>query len=218
MNPSEPDPAPPMLAPATFVVLGATLALMAMVPAALWFAETGLLPWSRELHWLEQRQRIEPPASRFEAGDFVSLQREGCFGACPVYEIRVFETGRVQFTGIAFVCAKGVHETQIDAALSRDLLGDLLGGGLLELTWEPGALIADAPSAYITWSRGQASHRIERHHGDPRAPRLLVSMERAIDEVAGSDRWLPKRIGGDLICEFPDGSRKRLYDLEFPKT
>jgi hypothetical protein len=43
-------------------------------------------------------------------------------------------------------------------------------------------------------------------------------MENAIDEVAGSARWLPRRAGHDLNCEFPDGSRQRPYDLEFPKA
>lgn len=42
-------------------------------------------------------------------------------------------------------------------------------------------------------------------------------MERAVDEVAGTARWLPRRIGQELFCDFPDGSRKRIYDVEFPK-
>jgi hypothetical protein len=47
---------------------------------------------------------------------------------------------------------------------------------------------------------------------------LLINMQSAIDDVAGSGRWLPQRIGRDLICELPDGSRKRVYDLEYPES
>ena len=54
MNPSEPDPAPQTLAQTTFVVLGATLALMAIVPVSMENAideVAGSAPLAAQARW-----------------------------------------------------------------------------------------------------------------------------------------------------------------------
>ncbi len=204
------------LVPRAFVVLGATLVLMAAVPAAFWFNEVGLLPWSAELRWENLRSQSTQPTAGSLSTDQVSLYRQGCFGPCPIYTVSVFASGRIEFEGSAFVCAKGLQSAQIERDVANKLLGDLESAGFFALTWTPGALIADAPSATTTLVRQGRTHRTERNHGDPHAPRILRRMEKVIDEIAGTARWLPIRIDGELICEFADGSRKRVYDLEYP--
>jgi hypothetical protein len=214
MEPEDIDPLPPL--PAGFMVLGATLTLLAAVPLAFWLADAELLPWASELRWNQLRQGVT--AAPMADDDQVILERAGCFGACPVYEVRIYATGLVQFTGVSFVCEKGAHTAQIDPVLARDLLSDLNGGGFRELAWNTGALLADAPSTFTTLVRGGHSLRLERLFADTNAPRLLVRMEETIDTVAGSARWRAKRIGRDWFCDRPDGSQVRLYDLEHPKT
>jgi hypothetical protein len=206
------------LVPGTFVALGATMVLMAAVPAAFWFGDVGLLPWSDELRWEELRSQSTQPAAGSLSSDHVSLDRRGCFGPCPTYSVSVFASGRIEFHGLSFVCAKGIQSAQIGGDVANELLGDLESAGFFALTWTPGALIADAPSATTTLVRDGRTHRTERNHGDPHAPRILRRMEQVIDEVAGTARWLPRRIGRDLVCEFADGSRKRVYDLEYPEN
>lgn len=214
MDTESPDSEPQTLPTSTFVLLGATLALMGAVPAAFWLADSGLLPWSSEWQWTQLRREVTPSPSEFAEEDFVSLERQGCFGFCPVYEVRVFASGYVRFTGISFVCAKGLQVAQIEPALAGDLLHDLAAAGFAELTWTQGSLIADASSASVTLSRGDSRHRLENSHGDPNAPRVLRRMERAIDEVAGTQRWLPRYVGHDKVCELPDGSRRPIQELE----
>jgi len=205
------------LFPRTFVVIGATLVLMAAVPAAFWFADVALLPWSDELRWEELRSRSTQSAAGSRPGDHVSLLRQGCFGLCPIYTVSVFASGQIEFNGLAFTCAKGKQSAQIERDVANELLGDLEDAGFFALAWARGALIADAPSATTTLVRNGRTHRTERNHGDPLAPRVLRRMEQVIDEVSGTARWLPRRIGRELVCEFADGSRKRVHDLEYPR-
>ncbi len=50
---------------------------------------------------------IVSPALSQSAADFVRLKRTSCYGPCPVFEVTVWSTGRVEFLGHRFVLAIG---------------------------------------------------------------------------------------------------------------
>jgi hypothetical protein len=68
----------------------------------------------------------------------------------------------------------------------------------------------DNPTALIELSTSAGHHIVEHYHGDDSAPRLLTWMEDRIDEVAGTDKWLGKRVGNERVCQLPDGTTRPL--------
>lgn len=141
------------------------------------------------------------------ATDRIQLQRKLCFGPCPVYKLVLFASGRVEFTGEMFVCAVGRHVAQVDERAATELIADFSASGYFDLAWRPGDYVSDAPTVITQLDIGARSRAIEHDHGDQGAPRVLDDMERSIDEVAGTARWLAKRDGYKPYCLTPDGRR-----------
>ena len=72
--------------------------------------------------------------------------------------------------------------------------------------------MSDSPTVHTRLTVGARSRGIEHYHGDLDAPRVLLDMERAIDEIAGTGQWLPKRDGYNRYCLTADGKRMPPFD------
>jgi hypothetical protein len=59
--------------------------------------------------------------------------------------------------------------------------------------------ITDMPSAILTVRNGSFVKSVYHYHGDFTAPEELVKMERAVDNVANSGRWIGKYTQGEEI-------------------
>jgi hypothetical protein len=202
--------APLRLAPSTFVILGATLACIGLVPAAFWLADESLLPWAEELRWDQLRSTENAP----EPGDgSVELWRTGCFDSCPSYSVKVDASGRVDFYGMAYTCESGARSAEISPAIARELISDIAEAGFFDLSWNQGNYIADASDSTIELRHGGQRRSLPNIGMDSNAPRLLRKISGAIDSVAGTQRWLPFRemeaggAGRERFCRLPDGSR-----------
>lgn len=60
-----------------------------------------------------------------ELDDFVSLDRTGCFGTCPIYQIKIFRSGKVQYIGKKFVENEGTFQAQLDKTSLDDLFSEI---------------------------------------------------------------------------------------------
>jgi hypothetical protein len=190
------------LTPAAFVVLAATLACVAALPAAFWLADESLLPWAEELHW--DQLRATEGGTRAPAPGWVELTRTGCFGSCPSYSVRVATTGRVEFEGFTFVCAEGVQSATIPAAQARELIADIADAGFFDISWNQGNFIADASDSTLVLQYGGRRRSLPDIDADSNSPQLLRKIAREIDDVSGTRRWLPRRAGNRRVCA--DGS------------
>jgi hypothetical protein len=188
-----------------WLVLTLTLLCMAAVPAFWFLADSGVLAWNDgELRW--SRLRAEPATDkRLAANDFVELERHGCFGECPGYRVTLYASGRVEYSGERFVCENGLHTSIIDARAAAKLIADVRDAGFFELHWSPTDDVSDNPEVFTRLAVGGAVRLIRNYHGDLSAPRLLRKFEDAIDEVAGTDQWVPARSIRGRVC--PDGRR-----------
>jgi hypothetical protein len=201
----ESEPAPLCLTPGVFVVLAAVLACMAAVPAAFWLADESLLPWAEELRW--DKLRAADDRGRAPAPGSVELTRSGCFGSCPIYSVRLSTTGRVEFEGVAFVCAEGVQSATIPAAQARELIADIADAGFFDIAWNQGGFIADASDSAVVLQYLGRRRSLPNIDADSNSPRLLRRIAREIDEVSGTRRWLPRLEHGRRICA--DGAAPR---------
>lgn len=148
-----------------------------------------------------------PTLVAFPDTAFVSLQRTACYGTCPMYTVRVYGSGRVEFAGERFTCGAGPASATVDRASAQRLLNGLAGAGFDRLPDFTRVDRTDAPTTNIEFSNGGRSHKVAHYLGMRDAPPLVDAIEHAIDRVSGDARWLPSHEDG--TCARADGTRYR---------
>jgi hypothetical protein len=132
------------------------------------------------------------------------MQREGCYGPCPVYSVRVQGDGSVAFTGESSVRVVGAATGQVPTADVERLVGAMLDSDYFSLESDGGCgpgdrvtFTTDASGATTSLTWGERTKTIRDYHGNSCAPRVLRSIEDLIDEIAGTALWVK--------CETADG-------------
>ena len=130
----------------------------------------------------------------------IKLERGMCYGTCPVYSVSLSGNGTVSWVGEMFVEVTGNQTGYVDPALVGDLYDLLTEGGILDFEDSYNHRnITDMPSAILTVRNGSFVKSVYHYHGDFTAPEELVKMERAVDNVANSGRWIGKYTQGEEI-------------------
>lgn len=147
----------------------------------------------------------------------ITLERSACFGSCPDYQVTIDGYGRVVFstrgeapTPVAeihrrFALSGGVlvpgrHEDQIDPAVVDDLVEQFRKAGFFGLKDEYFAQITDHPTYVITIDTGHGSKQIVDYSGRRVGmPAVVTELENAVDEAAGTARWIS---GGEGLVEW----------------
>lgn len=144
--------------------------------------------------------RAPQPSEAARPALAISLERMPCFGTCPVYTISASPTGQVTFEGRANVALLGTATGQIPPERLDSLLVELEKAGYFRFAAryaasEPvcGRYVTDLPAVISTVSLPGRTKRIEHDHGCGAAPGALAVLEKRIDEVLGSDRWVGNR-------------------------
>lgn len=127
----------------------------------------------------------------------VTLERTPCYGTCPVYRVTVAEDGAVVFEGVQHVDSVGRYTDRIDARLVVELARAAREHGYFDLDdkYAEGeanceAYATDAPTVITSITTGELFKRIEHDLGCAGAPRRLYDLERRIDEIVGTSRWI----------------------------
>jgi len=199
MDADDSDPPFHTLRPANFAVLVGMLTCIVAIPAAYWLADSGLLPWAVELGW-DQLRAEDQSAVPGHDQDSVELTRSGCFGRCPVYSVKLFASGHVEFEGEAYVCAHGRQVGSVDPRRARELIADIAAVGFFELRWKAGDPTADASRTTMTLRFHGRTRSLHDLFVEPNTPRLIGRIGSEIDAVAGTGQWLPIREGQSLAC------------------
>jgi len=149
--------------------------------------------WIDEIVHSEQWVGQAPPLPYFtSAGQpVITLNRDYCFGMCPVYSLVLHDTGTVVYRGFDHVNEIGIRVGSVDAPLVESLANEMQVFGYFD--WQDEYteyFITDQPTVItsLTWD-GQ-SKRILRYDGDPNAPVGLVRIEDRIDQIANSSQWV----------------------------
>jgi hypothetical protein len=144
-----------------------------------------------------------PPAPYGEPGAaasepwVVTLERTPCFGTCPVYQVAISRSGAVRFVGRRHVTREGEAIAEIPAVRVDSLLRALEAGGYFGFAdayvmGSPacGQYATDSPTVITTAITAGRTKTIRHDYGCNAAPRELGRLERLIDEVAGTSRWI----------------------------
>ncbi len=129
----------------------------------------------------------------------ITLERTACFGACPMYVLALYEDGTVVFNGLRFVREQGLRIANIGADQVRDLVGHArrISYTSMDDRYEGSATDpapTDLPSVITSVRLGDSPKSIHDYWG---APATLRELERHIDELAGSGKWIGTEGGGE---------------------
>lgn len=122
----------------------------------------------------------------------ITLERQPCFGFCPVYTLTIHGDGRVEFNGTDNVEISGEQTANIDPPDVQALADALIQGGYME--FEDSYMTQDVTDnpyviTSITFSDG-TTKRIEHYYGDQSAPEELTALEELIDDTANVAQWV----------------------------
>jgi hypothetical protein len=135
------------------------------------------------------------------------LERTGCFGTCPIYKLEISAGGKVVYEGKNFVKTKG----KVEGNITQEQLGQLIAefekanyfslrdryegaedGCPTSWTDNPSALTSiriEGRSKSISHDYGCREQDTGQAIGSP-FPRELTELEKKIDEIAGTKRWV----------------------------
>jgi hypothetical protein len=127
----------------------------------------------------------------------VRLERQPCFGTCPVYVLDVDSTGRVQFQGRAHVKVLGTASAVIERDAFRDMTEHLIQAGFPSFrasyvagAEECGPYATDLPVVVLSVVIDGMPKKVVHDYGCSGAPRVLRRLHQMIDSVANTSRWL----------------------------
>jgi hypothetical protein len=126
----------------------------------------------------------------------IRLQRTSCLGTCPVYTVTIDARGTVTYDGERHVRAVGRSTARITAASVAKLLATAermhffdLRDAYKQIDNPDGTVwvVSDLPTTIITITVNGRTKRVESYVG---APESVAALQREIDEVAGTKRWI----------------------------
>ena len=162
------------------------------------------------LEWLLAHEDVALPAVADD--DQVVLQRSGCTGDCPAYELRVLGSGRAVFVGQRYVCRVGTVAYAIRRPQAQRLIGALSAIGFAALPDAGGLIVPDLRGEVTVQLRARGGeHQVRRALAVVDAAPLYDVVERAIDRVGNDARWLPVADeAGHLACAGSPGRTQPL--------
>ena len=134
-----------------------------------------------------------------DRNDLITLERTVCFGSCPSYEVTIAPDGTVTFEGRRFVKTTGTVTAQIRAEKFQELVREFenikyfsLRDQYVNTSDGCAGFMTDMPSAKTSISLSGRTKSVSHYYGcrGPEILAALTALERKIDEVAGTGKWI----------------------------
>ena len=128
----------------------------------------------------------------------ITLERTGCYGFCPTYEVTIHADGLVVYKGFEHVGVLGERQGSAEPEGIAEFLSacEQLNFFELEAKYEykldedgKPYTITDQPSRIMTLTVAGQSKQVEQYFGGPEGLRALADQ---IDAVAGTAAWTKK--------------------------
>ena len=126
----------------------------------------------------------------------ITLERTSCYGECPVYKITIRGDGSVDYQGYKFVRVTGKQKAKVNASDVEILLHEFQDINFVGLDDDYSTIknsdgtvsvVTDLPTTIVSLAVGGRSKEVADYVG---APEKLKVLEKRIDELAGSKRWV----------------------------
>jgi hypothetical protein len=133
-----------------------------------------------------------PDAGSAEDNPLVArMSRTACFGTCPIYEVSVYADGTVEYEGHRFVKDEGKRTAKLTQSQLAQVRAAFEKAGFLKLEGDFACYeMTDMPSANVTYRDGDTERTIHHYHGCRSAPETMSVLEKRLDELLGTRRWV----------------------------
>ncbi len=117
----------------------------------------------------------------------ISMQRTGCFGKCPIYQVDIYKDGSIHYNAVKFLDTTGKFCGTLTKSQLATINRAIKQASLLSLKDQypdnkrpP----ADLPSCIINYQQGDKKKKIVDHGIE--SPEVLVALEKQIDNTVES--------------------------------
>jgi Domain of unknown function (DUF6438) len=125
----------------------------------------------------------------------ITLERTRCFGVCPVYQLTIHRSGKVEYEGKAHVWEEGRRTGRISGKDFEKLAKKIDEINFFNLKDRydgknpdgSGATVTDLPTTKTSVTRGNRTKTVENYF---RGPKGLKELEDLIDELTKSAEWI----------------------------
>jgi hypothetical protein len=128
---------------------------------------------------------------------FVAIAGGACSGTCPVYELYVFEDGRIIFVGKKYTGKSGKWTKQMDRAVYGELLAQVVRSGVLdpENNLKRGTCLKDRPMLLVMRSQpdGQSMITQSLNSGCEKHADFARDIEKAFIDWTEIQNWLASK-------------------------
>lgn len=119
----------------------------------------------------------------------ITLQRTGCFGSCPSYQVEIRGDGTARYQGQSYVLLDGEHRDRVAPAAVQCLLDFLNKAGFWGLEGEYSMPVTDIPTYRLTVTVGDVRKTVIDYAGEGAGmPHAVTQVEDAVDRLVGR-RW-----------------------------
>ncbi|MGD0787912.1 MAG: DUF6438 domain-containing protein [Terracidiphilus sp.] len=133
---------------------------------------------------------VTPPILRSDSKIAISLERTGCYGTCPSYEVSVGTDG-IEFNGRHFVVAEGRHRDRIDPERVRGLAKRFIDADFYSMDACYRAGVTDNPTYVLSATIDGRVKRVQDYVGSwVGMPAVIADLEDEVDGLAGTARWI----------------------------
>lgn len=128
----------------------------------------------------------------------IGLEHMACPGACPDYSILVYSDGKIMYEGRHYVAIKGKRQSHITKAQVKQLFDEFYRMGYFSLKdrYDP---IARNGAVTKTSIRADGKKKEVVNCHPSQAPESLYQLEKMIDEIAQSARWVSRKSGRPVL-------------------
>lgn len=128
----------------------------------------------------------------------IELHRIMCPGACPDYSVFVYGDGRIVYEGRRYVAVKGRREGRILGTRVKQLLDQFYKANYFSLKDRYDAIATDgAITKTSIFADGKTKEVVNCYPSQ--APEELYQLEKMIDEISQSRRWVRDQAGQSVL-------------------
>lgn len=136
---------------------------------------------------IEEANAVEGVVFEKKDSLYLSYERTACFGRCPIYKFKVYDSGFATYEGINFVEKMGVFHTRVSEDKLIAIETKLNDTYFFQLEDEyDNENLMDLPSKIIKVNKPTVSKRIKARH---QVPDELKDLFKYIDEVIDGLSW-----------------------------
>lgn len=149
----------------------------------------------------------------------VEMSKTACFGKCPVYTVKVFDNGRVEYHGVMHTERLGVYSKTLDEATFGQLVDSLTRTNLSQYKEIYTSGATDLPMTSITQHFRDSTKTVK---GDFDRPAPVKALEKQLKMVATTGDWIQEEmqvpysaIKNEIIVEMTPGNKAEALENTF---